>query len=118
MGRRGGAREQLQEIERRALTREKRSGGSLNLEEGLVGLDRRTLGDLPVDPHLRVELREGGIHVGSAAENGALPGDDRGPAVRARRDQGRRQVAAADVFLERAPDMPGQVGGTGTELME
>ena len=106
----GGAREQLQEIERRALTREQRSSGSLNLEEGLIGLDRRALGDFPVNAHFRVELREGAIHIGRATEDGAFPGNYRGPAVRARGNQGRRQIAAADVLLERPPDMPGQVG--------
>jgi hypothetical protein len=107
-GRRGG-RQQLQEIESRPFAREERASRAGNGKEELVGYHRSAFGDLPVDPHRGVQPGEDGVDIRHAAQDRGLTGDDRGTAGPRRRNECRREVAAADIFLKRPLDLGGQI---------
>src|SRR5260370_851379 len=74
---------------------------------------RIAFGDLPVDPHGGVQLGEDGVDIRHAAQDRGLTGDDRGTAGPRRRNERRREVAAADILLERPFDLGGQILGVG-----
>ena len=77
----GGAAQQLQKIERGALGRSAARGpGPSTLNRSLIALHRVAFGDPPIELHPRIDLPEGRLHVGNAAEDGRLARDDRGAA--------------------------------------
>ena len=108
---RGGAGEQLQEIERRALAREQGAGRTLEGEQEPIGGDRVAFGDAPLEPDPCIDGAEAGIDIGYAADDGRLPRDHGSPANPIRRNQGGRQITAADVLGQGVGDLLRQVGG-------
>src|SRR5260370_33699617 len=72
-------------------------------------------GGLRGDRPAGVELGKDGVGIRYAAEERRLTGDDRGTAGSGRRYECRREVAAADVLLERPLDLGGQIIRVGNE---
>ena len=75
--------------------------------------------DLPVRCAPRDRCGRTWLDIGDPAEDGALPGDDRGPAVGVWPGSGAAvRSPLADVLLESTLDLPRRSAGTGTEIIE
>ncbi len=94
----GGAREQLQEVERGAFGGEQRARAGDDVAEGLAGLDTIAILGMPEDGGGRVERLERRVEPVGAAQHGVLAGDDPAARFGGVRNEARRQVAGADVF--------------------
>src|SRR5580698_10898239 len=81
------------------------------MEQNLI---RGRLGPLarpPFDPDRLIQTLEHRLDIRNSADDRGLAGDHRGAPDGLRRDQGRRQVSAADVFLEGLVDSLREVAG-------
>ncbi|MNN47590.1 hypothetical protein D3C81_1620180 [compost metagenome] len=110
----GDTRQHLQEVQRRALAAEQRTGRAFEVKQRLIGLGLLAIGHLPVHRHPWIELTEHGVDPGRAGDHAILTGNDGGLGQALGRDQLRGDVATADVLQQRAAhvgfDFSGQVG--------
>jgi len=101
-GRRRHGRQGLQEIQRRPLGGEQCPGAALDLDQQVARCDRIALVHLPVEAAGRVQRAEAGVEPGPPGNHRRLARDDAGMGgLRGRKEAG-GQVAAADVFRQRA----------------
>ena len=108
-GRRAGKR--LQEVQRGPLAGEQRPGRAREPAQALAGSDVRSLAGIPLDAHGRIDLAEHFVEPGPAAKDGGLA-RDHGRAARAAGGNERgREVAGADVLVDGAGYLLGQVDG-------
>lgn len=94
----GGAGEGLQKIQRRALAGEQGAGGALKGKKDLIRLDLFTITYLPLEADAAVHLAEHLIHPGAAADGGRFSTDDPATGTVVGRNQGRRDIATADIL--------------------
>ena len=109
----GRAGQQLQKIEGGALSAQERLRRAGQPADNLAGGKRGAIPNAPVDFHPLVELFEGLVEPGGAAEDGGLPNQHRGLARLIVRQQPRRQVARPQVLVQGPPHHAGEVGGQG-----
>jgi len=109
LSRGGRGREQLQEVERRALPGEQRTRRAAQLTQDIAGCDRGALGMLPADPHAGIELQEGLLEPGRAAQDRVLAAQHRGARLLSGGDQRCGDIARADILAQRARYLIGDV---------
>ena len=97
----GGAGEGLQEVERRALTRQQRARGALQCAERGAAREALAVSRSPMQPDARVDLPEHGLRIGPTGQHGGLARDDLRASQAAGRNKQRGQVAGADVLGQR-----------------
>jgi len=106
--------QQLQEVQRAAFASEQRTGRSFEVKQRLVGQHSLAVSHLPVHGDPWIQLAEHRVHPGGAGDDRGFAGNDGGLGQTFGRDQLRGDVAAADVFQQRAAhvgfDFGGQVG--------
>ncbi len=95
---RGGGREQLQEVQRRAFGGEQGAGAGLDLADHFAGLDRVAVAQVPADLGQRVEPAKAGVEPCSAGQHGVFAADDGAQRSLVGGAEQCRQIAAADVF--------------------
>ena len=102
VGARGGRRttEQLQEVERGALTTQHRARRPCDLEDDRTGAQRLAIGGVPAELHGGVEAAEGLIDPGDPAQHGRLARDDPAAHALRRRHECRGDIAPADILGE------------------
>ena len=106
-----GARQQLQEIKRRALPGQQRARGTFKFAQDRIGRRVRTVEEVPAYLYQRIELPEGFIEPGRSAQHCALAAQYVRARARARRNQTGRDITRSNVLAQRARDLLGQVGG-------
>ena len=97
---RGYTGQELQEVERRAFSREQRARRAFQIAQQLPRFDQIAVLRFPVDDDGRVQFLEAALEPGSAAENGVLARNDRCLRDDAGGDELCREIAAADIFGE------------------
>jgi len=102
--------QQLQEIKRGALRGQQRSCRAGNGEQDLIRGGGGPFGQVPLHGNLAIDCREARVHIGYAANNGRLAGDDGGTAGPIDGNQGGREVARAHIFGQGASDLLRKVG--------
>jgi len=98
----GRGRQRLQEIDRAAFGREQGAAGAFEGADLAAGLKPLAVDGMPGDAQLGVERAEAGLEPVAAGEYRAFAADERGMRACVRIDQRGGDVAAADVFFERA----------------
>lgn len=110
----GHAGQQLQEVQRAAFASEQRPGRSFEVKQRLIGRHSLAVSHLPVHGDPWIQLAEHRVDPGCAGDHRGFAGNDGGLGQTFGRDQLRGNVAAADVFQQRAAhvgfDFGGQVG--------
>ena len=101
----GGARQQLQEVERRALGREQHACARDDLAQQLPGLDRVAVLHVPVHHRGGAQRGEGGVEPGGATDDRVLAGNDAAAGLGVGGDQAGGEIAGADVLGERGCDV-------------
>src|SRR6185312_13786457 len=109
----GGGGEQLQEIDRGALSGEDGPRGALDLEDHRCGRDTLPVLCPPGEANIPIQAAERLLGPGPAAEHGILPGDDPAADSLVLRDELCGNVAAADILPERSSHLIRQVRGRG-----
>ena len=106
-----GRRQELQEVERRALAREHRARRSRDLENDLVGRDPVAVVGVPAEFDVGVEVAEGSFRPrGGRREPRASRVMTRPRTCLRGRDELRGDVAAADVLAKRGGDLAVEIG--------
>ncbi len=95
----------MQKIERRALAAEQGPGRALQLAEGLTGRDRFAVAGLPADGYLITELSKYLVKPIGARKHAGFTGDHHAAHPAAGGNQLGGQVAAANIFFKRLPDL-------------
>ncbi|ODV09824.1 MAG: hypothetical protein ABT22_12645 [Thiobacillus sp. SCN 64-317] len=101
----GHRRQRLQEIQRRAFGGQQRAGIAADVYQHAAGGDDVALVNPPVEDAGGVECAETGVEPRPAGDHGGLAADDAGAGGLRCGDQLGGQIAAADVFGQRARDI-------------
>ncbi len=100
--RRCGARERLEEVQRRALAGDDAARRPAKLADDGVRRYRSAVRGAPVDGDSRIQLPKRLVEPRAAAQCRGLARDDARDRARVGRDQLRREIAVAEIFRDRA----------------
>ncbi len=101
----GGGREQLDEIEHRALGGQQAPGRTVEATDCLIGEQGVAIIDQPFNDDARIDLAGNFIRPGTATEDGGFAGDDAAIGLTFRRNQTGGDVAVAHVLCQSAADV-------------